>query len=319
MSFIQIYPKDSKPNNEAYMMPWESDAICYNFNEPEVFIPDDSIDEMIKDPMDVETLVVTADLKDYRFIEKMKNLKQLYLYNAGNFWDLSVIKDLIYLSQICILHSEVLCLDGLDELLRNKKKAADTASNDLLTGTLYGIEGVFIHSDESRLRLKSIYDYGVYIGELNLILYTGGQTEESSPDKVPGISLDHIRDRERTRSKKRRGSSDRIRAIILRSNMEYEVAYIKKASESLKSITGGDIEGLTFAGHTDFILFINEIGKIIGLPVNTLASVFSLEFVSEIPMIYGNAVISGLDEDGDTCDLTDEQIRKFTKILDGID
>ena len=87
---------------------------------------------------------------------------------------------------------------------------------------------------------------------------------------------------------------------------------------SLRSIVGGDIEGLTFAGHSDFILFINEIGKIIGLPVNTLASVFSLEFVSEIPMIYGNAVICGLDEEGVTCDLTDEQVEQFTQILDGI-
>ena len=310
MSFIQIYPKDSKLNNEAYRMPWESDAICYNFNEPEVFIPDDSIIEMIKDPMDVETLVVTADLKDYGFIEKMKNLKQLYLYNAGNFRDLSVIKDLIYLRQICILHSEVLCIDGLEELIRNKKEAIDLGTNDLDARTTYGIEGIFIHSDESELRLTSIDNCGVYIGELNIILHTGSQTDDSSKDEITD---------EKTRSKMPTGSSDRIRAIILRSNMEYEVTYIKKPSESLKSIVGGDIEGLTFAGHTDFILFINEIGKIIELPVNALASVFSLEFVSEIPMIYGNVVISGLDEDGDICDLTDEQVRKFSKILDGID
>ncbi len=38
MSNIQIYPKAAKLNNEVYMMPWESDAICCNFNEPEVFI-----------------------------------------------------------------------------------------------------------------------------------------------------------------------------------------------------------------------------------------------------------------------------------------
>ena len=75
MSYVQIYPKDAKRNNEAYLMPWESDAICYNFHVPEVFIPDDAIEEMITDPLKVETLVVTADLKDYDFIEKMKNLR----------------------------------------------------------------------------------------------------------------------------------------------------------------------------------------------------------------------------------------------------
>ena len=315
MSYVQIYPKDAKRNNEAYLMPWESDAICYNFHVPEVFIPDDAIEEMITDPLKVETLVVTADLKDYDFIEKMKNLKQLYLYHAGNFWDLSVIKDLIYLRQLCIMHSEVLCLDGLNELLINKKEALDLDSNSLAARITYGIEGIFIHSDESRLRLTSIYDYGVTIGELNLILYTGDCREESSPDEITRVSLDRIRDREKTGSKKHRGPSDRIRAIVAGSNGEYEVAEIKKGSESLRAIVGGDIEGLTFAGHTDFILFINEIGKIMGLPVNTLASVFSLEFVGEIPIIHGEVVICGLDEEGDTCDLTDEQIDAFIKIL----
>ena len=95
MSYIQIYPKESKLNNEAYMMPWSSDAICFNFNEPEEFVPDDAIDETIKDPLDVETLVVTADLKDYGFISEMKNLTQLYLYNAREFWDLSATEALM--------------------------------------------------------------------------------------------------------------------------------------------------------------------------------------------------------------------------------
>ena len=40
MSYIQIYPQGKKLNNEAYMMPWRSDATCYNFIEPEVFVPD---------------------------------------------------------------------------------------------------------------------------------------------------------------------------------------------------------------------------------------------------------------------------------------
>ncbi len=318
MSYIQIYPKDSKLNNEGYGMPWNSDGVCYNFNEPEVFIPDDSIDELIPNPLDVETLVVTSDLKDYGFIEKMKNLRQLYLYNARNFWDLSIIKDLIYLRQICILHSEVLCIDGLDDLLRNKKEAIDSNSNDLHARITYGIEGIFIHSDESGCRLTSIYDYGVYIGELDITLYTGGQTEESPKDEINKNSHDLIQDHKKTGIKKQKRSSNRIRAIILGSNLEYEVTYIKKGLNSLRSAVGGDIECLTFPGHTDFILFVNEIGKIIGLPVNTLATVFSLEFVSEIGMIHGDVVICGLDKEGSSCDLTDEQVEQFTKILNGI-
>ena len=77
MSYIQIYPKESQIENEAYPMPWRSDGYCYNFHTPKIFIPDDSISKMITDPLEVETLVVTSDLKDYSFISEMKNLTQL--------------------------------------------------------------------------------------------------------------------------------------------------------------------------------------------------------------------------------------------------
>ncbi len=170
---IQIYPKDSKRNIEMYKMPWRHDATCFNFHKPELLIPDDEIDEIITNPMDVETIVVTSDLKDYGFIAKMKNLRQLYLYNAKNLSNLAFMEELIYLRQICIMHSKVRCLDGLDALLSNKKKAIDSDTDDFHARIAYGIEGIYIHSDESSVRLISIYDYGVYIGELNLNLYTG--------------------------------------------------------------------------------------------------------------------------------------------------
>ncbi len=110
-----------------------------------------------------------------------------------------------------------------------------------------------------------------------------------------------------------------MRAIIIRTNGEYEVSELKNGRESIKEIIGGDLEGMTFAGHTDFIMFLNETGKITGLEVNALASVFSLEFTESVPFAHGNVVICGLDEEGASCDLTDEQIEQFTKILDGID
>ena len=181
MTNIQIYPKDSKLNNEMYKMPWRHDATCYNFRKPEVFISDD---EMITNPMDVETLVVTADLNDYRFIAKMKNLRQLYLYNAKNLTNLSFMEELIYLRQICIMHSEVRCLDGLDVLLSNKKMAIDSNTDEFQARITYGIEGIYIHSDESSVRLTSVYDYGVYIGELNINLYTGDRVLWNDSDEL---------------------------------------------------------------------------------------------------------------------------------------
>ena len=319
MSYVQIFPQGKKLNNEAYMMPWKSDAACYNFIEPDVFIPDDAIDEMIKDPLDVETLVVTADLEDYSFISKMKNLTQLYLYNAKEFWNLSIIKELVNLRQICIVHSKVICLDGLNDLLINKKKLIDAASNDFGARTTYGIEGIYIHSDVSSLRLTSIYTWGVYIGELDLNLYTGTNPEDYPSYEVEPEPWDETAwtDYETTYEDQMR-SADMIRALFINANGEYEVDDIKKGHKSLELIVGGDIEGLTFAGHTDFIMFLNETGKIMGLPVNPKATIFSLEFTEKIDLIKGDVVICGIDKEGDSCDLTDEQISDFMKILDGI-
>ncbi len=110
-----------------------------------------------------------------------------------------------------------------------------------------------------------------------------------------------------------------IRTIIISANGEYEVADIKKGHRTLKLLVEGDVEGLTFAGHTDFIMFVNEVGKITGLPVNSKATIFSLEFTEKMSFINGDVVICGLDDEGDSCDLTDEQITAFMKILDEID
>ncbi len=320
MSYIQIYPKGTKLNNEAYMMPWRSDAICYNFNAPEIFVPDDAIDEMIRDPLDVETLVVTADLKDYGFVSEMKNLTQLYLYNAREFWNLNIIRDLVNLRQICIMHSKVICLDGLEMLLENKKKLIDLASNDFGARIGYGIEGIRIHSDESTLRLTSIYNYGVRIGEMMLDLYTGGNPNDYPPYDVELDPWDESAwVNYETTYEEQLKTDDMIRTIIINANGEYEVADIKKGHRSLELIVGGGIEGLTFAGHTDFIMFLNETGKITGLPVNSKATIFSLEFTEKMAFINGDVVICGLDDEGDSCDLTDEQITAFMKILDEID
>ncbi len=110
-----------------------------------------------------------------------------------------------------------------------------------------------------------------------------------------------------------------MKAITLKPNGKYEVTELENGRKSIEEIVGGDLEGLTYAGHTDFIMFLNEIGKITGLEINTLATVFSLEFAESMNFLHGNAVICGLDEEGATCDLTDKQIEEFTKVLEAID
>lgn len=70
-----------------------------------------------------------------------------------------------------------------------------------------------------------------------------------------------------------------MRIITIKTDGAYEVMNIQKGLEALRKAVGGDIEGHTFSGHTDFIVFFNEIGKLVN------------------------------------CDLTDEQIDPFLQIL----
>lgn len=166
MSYIQILPKDSQIENEAYPMPWRSDGYCYNFHTPEIFIPDDSIREMITDPPEVETLVVTSDLNDYGFISEMENLTQLYLYCCHHLCDMAFLEKLVKLQQIVIAHSTIADLASLDMLLINKKKAYENAVDDFEARMTYGVEGIYIHSRRRMIEKRILDKHGVYIGEL---------------------------------------------------------------------------------------------------------------------------------------------------------
>ena len=313
MSRIHIYPAGTTTDGQIYRFPWKSDAICYNFRAPEIMVPDDRIEEMITDPLEVETLVVTSDLENYDFISEMRNLKQLYLYRAYHLEDLFMIQDLVKLRQVMIAHGRISCMDSVCRFFDNKKKALDVSANDLEASLTYGMEGFYIHTDDPELQIVS-WDIGVRVGEFTVYIARNDpdneedlQNNEDTPANTISVAEDLFK------------GGTNMRAITVKTNGEYEVTELKNGRKSIEEIIEGDLEGITFAGHTDFIMFLNETGKIIGLDVNTLASVFSLEFTKATLFIYGDAVICGLDEEGASCDLTDEQVGQFMKILDGID
>lgn len=166
MSYIHISSKDQEIENKAYPMPWRSDAYCYNFHTPKIFIPDDRINEMITDPLEVETLVVTSDLEDYGFISEMKNLTQLYLYNCRRLRDPTFLEELIKLRQILIAHSDIADLKSLEALILNKRKAYENATNDFEARMTYGAEGIYIQSQRRMIEQQILNKHSVYIGEL---------------------------------------------------------------------------------------------------------------------------------------------------------
>jgi hypothetical protein len=86
--------------------------------------------------------------------------------------------------------------------------------------------------------------------------------------------------------------------------------------QDLQEILGGHVEAVTLAqGVTGFI---NEDGKALGLPLNTLATCL-LEKAGGIPgdHIAGRMLVTGDDEDGNGADLSEEwcdQIRALGSV-----
>ena len=181
---IHIYPVGTDIGNRIYRFPWKSDAICYNFKVPKLMVPNDMIEEMITDPLKVETLVVTSDLLNYDFVSAMKNLKQLYLYKAYHLEDFSVFEELVKLRQVMIVHSRITCLDGIDRFFINKKKALDASSNDLEARLTYGMEGFYINSDNPDIRFISWETRGVHVGEFSVCVNMKNQNYDGHGSRV---------------------------------------------------------------------------------------------------------------------------------------
>lgn|GEM_PF-4406402 len=108
-----------------------------------------------------------------------------------------------------------------------------------------------------------------------------------------------------------------MRAIIMRTNGTIEVTQIEKGTATLDQIVEGSAEGVTFTGHTDMVMFLNEMGKYEELPINSRASLLFMEYEDTFGLLEGNAVLCGLDENGDTCDLSREQIEEVIHIILG--
>lgn len=89
-------------------------------------------------------------------------------------------------------------------------------------------------------------------------------------------------------------------ALILKTDGTTELVKYSYETEydMLYNAVGGYIEAVTFP---DSIMWINEEGKIHGLPVNTRATAFFQDHFGPCDVIMGNAVLTGrADWDGYT-------------------
>ena len=145
---MRILIDTERRENPAYSLPWNSTATFFNFNAPTRTV---SPKTKFRNPKKVETLVINCELPDYRFISKMHNLEQLYIFNGGNLEDLSFLRSLTKLRQLCLVGTNVESLEALLSLIKSKqeiyeKEAKKSSYEETRARFTYGFEGLYFES-----------------------------------------------------------------------------------------------------------------------------------------------------------------------------
>jgi hypothetical protein len=87
--------------------------------------------------------------------------------------------------------------------------------------------------------------------------------------------------------------------------------------DTLSSNVGGWIEHVGLESNLD--LWVNEEGKMNGLPVNPIATLLWMKYFGATDIIMGNAVITaGTDAQGDTLGFDENDALSFTAMLGAI-
>lgn len=110
-----------------------------------------------------------------------------------------------------------------------------------------------------------------------------------------------------------------MRTIQLRTDRQASIVDTKVDLEYLQSCVGGYIEavGLEFEGQ-GATMYLNEEGKLNGLPVNAVATVLAAGQIHRSDLIVGNVVLVGApDENGDDTGLPSE-FETFVRVAGGI-
>ena len=102
-----------------------------------------------------------------------------------------------------------------------------------------------------------------------------------------------------------------MKAIVIKSDGTFFIEQIRKGYREKRKLVGGDIECITLDTDFKMQMIINETGKLDHLPHNELATNIFRSYFVTADWIAGDVVICGCDNEGASCDLTDEQIAEI--------
>lgn len=145
---MRILIDTEKRKNIAYPLPWNSTGTCFNFKAPTRKVSPEYKSRKLEN---IETLVINCELQSYEFIGRMENLKQLYIYDGRNVKELSFLRNLNKLKQLCLVGTKVDTLKDLVALIELKQKTYEeersSPKEEFLARMQYCFEGIYFQSE----------------------------------------------------------------------------------------------------------------------------------------------------------------------------
>lgn len=183
---ILIADEDVYLNNMALGVPWESTASAFNMRTPKETLnvkqyqTAEEWQEALGDLDTIEAVWLVCDLeeKDYDFLSKLPNIRQLYIYTGEKLSNMNFVKDMVYLKHLFINHSNISDVTPLAELLKNQEqKRASAETEKWVDRWNLQLENVAI-TDGKIADLSPFAGVSTYISEFN---FSGNFIKDLSP------------------------------------------------------------------------------------------------------------------------------------------
>ena len=103
------------------------------------------------------------------------------------------------------------------------------------------------------------------------------------------------------------------KAVIITTEGEKSIVEFEKGNsyDLLRDTVGGLIQCVTLTDKGSVDMWLNEEGKVIGLPQNPIATALWDDLYPDTDFMVGDIILTQSDDEGETIGLTDEQIQFF--------
>lgn len=171
----------------AFGIPWNSDAAGFNIHFPNTSINIEASDEIdwadkLGNLEEITTIFIGCSLNknEYDVLNKMSNIEQIYISNAGELDNIDFICDKVNLRDLCISDSKIADLAPLVTLMKNQAPLRDADEIGFLK---YKLENIAI----VRAEIENLSCFCGFKGDLSELNLHGNRISDLRPLENLGI------------------------------------------------------------------------------------------------------------------------------------